>query len=443
MADTLGSLLRNGFRNIFRNRDPTFGKQIDNTSSYYNYSYRPDRLDLRPSNERTLAMAMFNRIALDIASIDIRHVILDENGRYQETIHSDLNECLELSANKDQTARAFKQDAILSMFDEGEIAIVAVDTEGTLESDYINPPKGEFEDEDCYRILSIRVGKVLQWMPDYVKVKVYNERSGSKEEVVVKKENVCLIENPLYQVINRPNSMIKRVVRKLALLDAIDEQSSAGKLDLIVQLPYVIKGDARRAQAEDRRKELEKQLAGSKYGIAYTDGTEKITQLNRPIENNLMGQIEYLTSMLYSQFGMTQGILDGTADENTMTNYYSRIIEPILTAIVDEMKRKFLTYTARQNGQSIMFFRDPFKLIPVSKMADIADRYTRNEILTSNEVRQITGLKPSADPNADVLRNKNINQNNAMFFPQQEGEQPIDEQAMEGQEGVEETGMEN
>lgn len=349
---------------------------------------------------------------MDAAAIDIKHVRLDEDGRYIETIDSSLNSCLSLEANIDQTGRAFIQDVVMSMLDEGAVAIVPVDT--------IGDPYME-----AYSIETMRTGKIVQWYPYHVRVSVYNEKTGQKEEITVSKRSVAIIENPLYSVMNEPNSTLQRLIRKLSLLDAVDEQSSAGKLDLIVQLPYIIKTEARRAQAEQRRSDIEKQLAGSKYGIAYTDGTERITQLNRPIENNLMKQIEYLTSMLFSQLGLTQGILDGSADEKTMLNYYNRTIEPIMSAIADEMKRKFLTRTARSQMQSIEFFRDPFKLTPVSDLAEISDKMTRNEIMTSNEVRQIIGMKPSDDPEADELRNKNLNKSNEQI-QNGYGDQPDD-----------------
>lgn len=382
--------------NAFSNRDPT--TEYHNIGS--SYSIRPDRARFTMGNERSIVTSVYNRIAMDVASIAIKHVRLDENERYIETIESGLNSCLSIEANVDQTGRAFVQDAVMSMMDEGCVALVPIDTS-------IDP-----KISGSYDIHSIRTAKILEWYPDRVKVKVYNEKKGEKEEIILPKKIVSIIENPLYAIVNEPNSTMKRLIRKLVLLDAVDEQTSSGKLDLIIQLPYVIKTEARRLQAENRRKEIEMQLTGSKYGIAYTDGTERITQLNRPVENNLMKQIEYLTSMLYSQLGITKEVMDGTADEKTMLNYYNRTIEPIISALVDEMKRKFLTKTARSQMQSIMFFRDPFKLVPVTQMADIADKYTRNEIMSSNEIRQIVGLKPSSDPKADELRNKNINNPN-------------------------------
>lgn len=360
------------------------------------YSYRPDRPRLSRGNERSIVTSVYNRIALDVAALKIQHIRLDENGRFVSVIQDGLNNCLTVEANIDQTARAFIQDVVISMFDEGSVAIVPVDTT-------TNP-----NITGSYDIQSMRVGQILDWYPMYVRVRVYNELTGKKEDIVVPKSTVAIIENPLYAVINEPNSTMQRLIRKLNLLDVIDEQSGSGKLDLIIQLPYVIKTEARRQQAENRRKDIEGQLSGSKYGIAYTDGTERITQLNRSVNNNLMSQIEYLTSMLYSQLGITQSILDGTADEKTMLNYNNRTIEPIISAIVDEMKRKFLTKTARSQLQSISFFRDPFKLVPVNDIAEIADKFTRNEIMTSNEIRQVVGMKPSDDPRADELRNKNL-----------------------------------
>lgn len=360
------------------------------------YSYRADRPRMSRGNERSIVTSVYNRIALDVAALNIQHVRLDENGRFLSVIDDGLNNCLTLEANVDQTARSFVQDVVISMFDEGSVAIVPVDT--TTDPNV----------SGSYDIQSLRVGQILDWYPQHIRARVYNEQTGRKEDVVVPKSAVAIIENPLYAVINEPNSTMQRLIRKLNLLDVIDEQSGSGKLDLIIQLPYVIKTEARRQQAENRRKDIENQLSGSKYGIAYTDGTEHITQLNRSVNNNLMSQIEYLTSMLYSQLGITQSILDGTADEKTMLNYNNRTIEPIISAIVDEMKRKFLTKTARSQHQSISFFRDPFKLVPVNDIAEIADKFTRNEIMTSNEIRQVVGMKPSEDPRADELRNKNL-----------------------------------
>ena len=393
METSLGSRFRNAW-NVFFNKDPTnYYKDVGTT-----YSYRPDRVRFSRGNERSIITSVYNRIALDCASIDIKHVQLDDNGRYLSTRDSGLNNCLTADANLDQTGRAFIQDVVASMFDEGCVAIVPVDTDR-------NP-----KDTNSYEILTMRTGKILEWYPSKVKVRVYDENTGKKENIILPKKTVGIIENPFYSVMNEPNSTLQRLIRKLNLLDAIDEQSGSGKLDLIIQLPYVIKTDARRQQAETRRKDIETQLSGSKYGIAYTDGTERITQLNRSVDNNLMSQIEYLTSMLYSQLGITQSVLDGTADEKTMLNYYNRTIEPIISAIVDEMKRKFLTKTAKSQNQSILFFRDPFKLVPVNDIAEIADKFTRNEIMTSNEMRQIIGMKPSDDPKADELRNSNISE---------------------------------
>ena len=361
-------------------------------------TYKPDRVHFSRGVEKSIVTSVYNRLALDVASIAIKHVRLDDNGRYIEEINSGLQNCLNVEANIDQTGRAFLQDVVMSMLDEGCVAIVPVDTT-------VNPAVS-----GSYEINTMRTGKILEWYPAHVRVRVYNDKKGIHEELTLPKSTIAIIENPLYAVINEPNSTMQRLIRKLNLLDVVDEQTSAGKLDLIIQLPYVIKSEARRKQAEERRKDIEMQLAGSKYGIAYTDGTERITQLNRPAENNLMKQVEYLTNMLYSQLGLTQSILEGSADEKTMLNYYNRTVEPIVSAIVDELKRKFLTKTARAQKQSIMFFRDPFKLVPVENIAEIADKFTRNEIMTSNEIRQIVGMKPSNDPGADELRNKNLNQ---------------------------------
>lgn len=378
--------------NAFVNKDPT--------DSYRDYtmgsSYRPDRVRLSRGNERSIVTSVYNRIALDVAAIGIKHCQLDENDRFASVRDSGLNTCLTLEANIDQTHRAFLQDVVMSMFGEGVVAIVPVDTTS-------NPNKtGSFD------ILTMRTGRIVAWFPTAVKVSVYNDRTGKREEIYMDKSSIGIIENPFYSIMNEPNSVLQRLIRKLVLLDAVDEQSGSGKLDLIIQLPYVIKSEARRQQANERRQEIERQLSGSKYGIAYTDGTEKITQLNRPVENNLLKQIEYLTSMLYSQLGITQSILDGTADEQTMLNYTTRTIEPIVAAIADELKRKFLTKTARSQGQTVLFFRDPFKLVPANNLAEIADKFTRNEIMTKNEFRQIVGMKPSDDPKADELLNSNI-----------------------------------
>ena len=363
-------------------------------------TYKPDRVHFSRGVERSIVTSVYNRLALDVSSIAIKHVRLDENGRFKEEVDSGLQNCLNVEANIDQTGRAFLQDVVMSMLDEGCVAIVPVDTT-------IDPAKS-----GSYEINTMRTGKILEWYPAHVRVRVYNDKRGIHEEIVLPKSTVAIIENPLYAVINEPNSTMQRLIRKLNLLDVVDEQTSSGKLDLIIQLPYVIKTDARRKQAEERRKDIEMQLSGSKYGIAYTDGTERITQLNRPAENNLMKQVEYLTGMLYSQLGLTQSIMDGSADDKTMLNYYNRTVEPILAAITDEIKRKFLTKTARAQKQTVMYFRDPFKLTPVVDLAEIADKFTRNEIMTSNEIRQIVGMKPATDPSADELRNKNLNQSN-------------------------------
>jgi hypothetical protein len=381
--------------NAFTNKDPTDDYKGHGPS----YSYRPDRPRLTRGNERSIVTSIYNRIAIDVSSIAINHVKVDDNGRFLSIVPSKLNECLTVEANIDQTGRSFIQDAVMSMLDEGCVAIVPVDTTG---DPYLS---------GAYDVLTMRTGKVIAWYPKDVKVRIYNERTGLHEDIDVPKKLTCIIENPLYSVINEHNSTMQRLVSKLNLLDSIDQQSGSGKLDLLIQLPYIIKTAARREQAEQRRKDIEDQLVGSKYGIAYTDGTEKVIQLNRPVENNLMGQIEFLTSMLYSQLGITQSILDGTADEKTMLNYYNRSIEPFIAALVDEMKRKFLTRTARTQKQTIMFLRDPFKLVPISQLADIADKFTRNEILSSNDVRGIVGFKPSSDPKAEELRNKNISGN--------------------------------
>lgn len=377
--------------NIFMNKDPTRGYDVGP-----NIYYRQDRPRLTRGNERTLINTVINRIAVDAASVSVKHVRLDEEGRYLEDINSDLNNCLTLEANIDQTARQFLQDVIVSMLDEGVVCIVPVDTDIDI------------KDISSFKIYTMRVGKIVEWFPEHVKVNLYNQKTGNKEDVIVSKKSVCIIENPFYSIMNEPNSTMQRLVRKLSLMDVIDEQHGAGKLDLIIQLPYVIKSEARRKQAELRRKDIENQLAGSQYGIAYTDGTEHITQLNRSVDNQLLNQVEYLTGLLYSQLGITTSILDGTADDKTMNNYYTRTIEPILSAITDEMNRKFLSKTARTQKQSIRFFRDPFKLLPVSEIPEIADKFTRNEILTSNEIRQIVGMKPASDPSADELRNKNL-----------------------------------
>lgn len=411
MELAFGSRLKHAF-NAFMNRDPT----LDYRNIGTGYSYRPDRPRLSRGNERSIVTSIYNRIAIDASSINVNHCRVDENGRFIGTIDSALNKCLKLEANLDQTGRAFMQDVVMSMLDEGCVAVVPVETS-------LDPKV-----TSSYDIFSMRTGKILEWYPSHVKVRVYNEKTGKQEDIMCSKSTVAIIENPLYAVINEPNSTMQRLVRKLNILDAVDEQSGAGKLDLIIQLPYVIKSEARRKQAEDRRREIEDQLAGSKYGIAYADGTERITQLNRSVDNNLMKQIEYLTTMVYSQLGITQSILDGTADEQTMLNYHSRTIEPIVSAIVDEMKRKFLTKTARSQNQTITFFRDPFKLVPVNNIADIADKFTRNEVLTSNEIRQIIGMKPSDDPKADELRNSNLNHPEETSSEEYPEEPPLDEE---------------
>lgn len=394
MEINIGSRVKRAW-NAFLNRDPPSDR---NYSYYGGYSYRPFYDRKGRAVDKTIITAILSRIAVDASSITIQHVKLDENGRYDETINSDLNACFNLSANIDQTGRAFIQDIVLSMLEEGVVAVVPVDTD-------LNPMT-----TDSYKIYSMRVGTIMEWFPKHVRVRLYNDRTGEKEEITLPKRMVAIVTNPFYAVMNEPNGTMQRLIRKLNLLDAVDEQSSSGKLDLIIQLPYVIKNDLRRQQAEERRKQIEDQLTGSKYGIAYTDGTERITQLNRSLDNNLLAQVEYLTNMAYSQLTITQEIMNGTADETAMTNYYSRTIEPIVSAIVDEFKRKFLTKTARSQNQSIVFFRDPFKLVPIGTVADMADKFTRNEIMSSNEFRQVIGLKPSKDPAADELRNKNLNQ---------------------------------
>lgn len=390
MEMSLGARLKHAW-NVFTANE-TVGARWDIGPSYF---YRPDRPIFSRGNERSIITSVYNRIALDVAAISIQHVRLDDEGRFTSVMNSTLNDCLSLEANLDQTGRAFIQDIVQSMLDEGCVAIVPVDTD-------IDP------DEGSYKIETMRTGKILEWYPQHVKVRVYNEQTGKKEDVLVSKRTVAIVENPFYAVMNEPNSTMQRLIRKLNILDAIDEQSGSGKLNLIIQLPYVIKTEARRQQAEKRRKDIEEQLSGSKYGVAYTDGTEHVVQLNRPVDNNIMSQIEYLTSMLYSQLGLTQTIMDGSADDKTMLNYLTRTVEPILSAIVDEMKRKFLTKTARSQKQSILFFRDPFNLVPVGEFAEIADKMTRNEVMTSNEIRQKIGMTPSKDPNADKLRNSNL-----------------------------------
>lgn len=381
--------------NAFLGRDPTY---FPAGISYGGTYDRPDKNKLSYGNEKSIVSSIYNQIAMDCAEIDIKHIKTDKDGRYVEDIDSGLNNCLTLSANIDQTGRQLRQDIVLSMCDEGCVAVVPVDTTD-------NP-----DTTNSYDILTLRVGRIVQWFPAHIKVELYNERIGKKEEIIVAKDDAAIIENPFYAVMNEPNSTLKRLIRKINLLDVVDEQSGAGKLDLIIQLPYTIKGETRRQQANERVKTIEAQLAGSKYGIAYADATEHITQLNRSVDNNLMNQVQYLTSMLYSQLGLTETIFNGTADEQTMLNYYNRTIEPILSAITDELRRKFLTKTARTQGQDIRFFRNPFKLVPTSQVPEIADKLTRNEVMSSNEVRDIIGLKPSSDPKADQLINANLNQ---------------------------------
>ena len=394
MKETIGSKFKRAW-NIFMNRDPTSYQ----AASYFgsSYGYRPDRIRMTRGHERSIVTAICNRIALDVSAISLVHARVDENGHFLEYIDDTLHQCLTVEANLDQTGRALRQDIVMSMLDEGCVAVVPV------EADF------DPDENSSYKIYSLRTGKILEWMPQHVRVRLYDERTGRFEEVVVAKKYTAIIENPLFAVMNEPNSTMQRLIRKLNILDAIDEQSGSGKLDLIIQLPYVIKSQARKEQAEQRRRDIEQQLSGSKYGIAYTDGTEHITQLNRGVENNLMSQIEYLTKMLYSQLGITESVMDGTANEETMLNYHNRTVEPILSAIADEMTRTFLTKTARTQKQAISFFRDPFKLAPVSQIAEIADKFTRNEIMTKNEFRSIIGMRPSDDPRADELRNSNIN----------------------------------
>ena len=416
MELNIGSRLKRAW-NAFTNRDPTGGYK----SVGPGYSLSPSRPRLSRGNEKSIVNAVLTRIAMDAAAIDIKHCRLDKNGRYLEDVDSPLNDCFNLSANIDQTGRAFKLDIYLSLLDEGCIALVPIDTTD-------NP-----DDTNSYDINSMRVCRILDWYPRHVRVLAYNDRTGEKEELVMPKSQVAIIENPAYSVMNEPNSTMQRLKKKLSLLDATDEQSASVKLDLIIQLPYAVKGELRRQQAEERRKDIEDQLMNGKYGIAWTDGTEKITQLNRSVENNLMKQIEYLTNLFYSQLGVTQSVMDGTADEKTMLNYNNRTIEPLVAAVVDEVKRKFLTKTARTKGQSISYFTDPFKLVPVDNIAEIADKFTRNEIMTSNEIRQIIGMKPSDDPKADQLINSNISQPN-------QGEELVvgdteNEERSEGQNG--------
>lgn len=398
MKETIGSKFKRAW-NIFMNRDPTSYQAASSFGS--SYGYRPDRIRMTRGHERSIVTAICNRIALDVSAISLVHARVDENGHFLEYIDDTLHQCLTVEANLDQTGRALRQDIVMSMLDEGCVAVVPV------EADF------DPDENSSYKIYSLRTGKILEWMPQHVRVRLYDERTGRFEEVVVAKKYTAIIENPLFAVMNEPNSTMQRLIRKLNILDAIDEQSGSGKLDLIIQLPYVIKSQARKEQAEQRRRDIEQQLSGSKYGIAYTDGTEHITQLNRGVENNLMSQIEYLTKMLYSQLGITESVMDGTANEETMLNYHNRTVEPILSAIADEMTRTFLTKTARTQKQAIAFFRDPFKLAPVSQIAEIADKFTRNEIMTKNEFRSIIGMRPSDDPRADELRNSNINHTEA------------------------------
>lgn len=418
MEETFGSRLKHAW-NAFTNKDPTPFHHDVGITSYY----RPDRPRAARRSDRSIATAVYNRIAIDVAAVDIMHVRLDENKRFLEEIDSGLNNCLTLEANCDQTGRGFIQDVVMSMLDEGVVAIVPVDTT-------TSPMMS-----GSYEINTMRVGKIVEWQARHVRVLLYNDRNGKKEEVLLPKSMVAIVENPLFATINEPNSTMQRLIRKLNLLDAVDEQSSSGKLDMIIQLPYTIKSEARRRQADERRQAIEDQLTGSRYGIAYADATERITQLNRPLENNLLKQIEYLTSMVYGQLGITQSVMDGTADEKTMLNYHNRTIEPILSAIADEMKRKFLTKTARSQRQSIEFFRDPFRLVPVNDIAEIADKFTRNEIMSKNEFRQVIGMKPSDDPKADMLINSNISQSDEELARLYEDESYYEEEE-EPQNGV-------
>lgn len=409
------SILKHSW-NIFAYEDGPKRRSPTTGPGYY---HNPNRTRFSRGNEKTIVTSVYNRIALDVASIDIRHVKMDEDNRFEDFIKSGLDNCLSVEANIDQTARNFVQDIVASMLDEGCVAVVPVDT--TLDINVTN----------SYDILTMRTGKITQWFPDRVTVLLYNESSGIKQEVTLPKSKVAIIENPLYAVINEPNSTMQRLIKKLSLMDSADEDLIAGNLDLIIQLPYAVKTESKKRLAEERRQELEAQLNGARYGVGYIDGTEHVTQLNRPVENNLMRQVEYLTNLLYSQLGLTQGILDGTADENTMNNYYNRTIEPILGAIVDEFNRKFLTKTARTQRQAIMYIRDPFKLLPVSQVSEIADKFTRNEIMTSNEFRQKIGMKPSKDPAADELRNKNLSQSKAALDAKVSDQQEINNQEEE------------
>ena len=408
-SNGFGTRLKHAW-NAFMNKDPT---KVIYREIGSGYSYKPDRVRFSRGAEKSIVTSVYNRIAMDVAAIDVRHVLLDENGRFLEEKDSALNNCFSLEANLDQTSRAFMQDVVMSMMDEGCVAIVPTDTTS-------DPDSGM---DGAFDINEMRTGRIVQWYPAYVKVEVYNEHTGQKQEIICSKRSVAIIENPLYAIMNEPNSTMQRLIRKLGLLDVVDERNSSGKLDLIIQLPYTVKSDARKQQAEERRKMIEDQLVGSKYGVAYIDTTEHITQLNRPLENNLMAQVQYLQETLYAQLGITKEILNGTADDKAMLNYNNRTVEPIIAAIVDEMKRKFLSKTARSQRQSIMYFRNPFRLIPVDQIAEMADKMTRNEIMTSNEFRQIVGLKPSDDPDADVLRNKNLNQSNADLQQQNPNQQ--------------------
>lgn len=410
MENSMSRRVKNAW-NAFMGRDPTTTYLGYGSSSYY----RPDRVHLSAVSGRTIITSIFNRIALDVASIDIKHCLLDENGRFTEEVKDGLDNCLTLEANIDQTAKAFIQDVVISMFDEGSIAIAPIDT------------IGDPTDTESYDIETMRVGQIVGWYPSHVRLNVYNDRTGRKQELIFAKSEVAIIENPLYAVINEPNSTLQRLLHKISLLDMIDDNNSSGKLDLILQLPYTVRSETKKREAEKRLQSLENQLVGSRYGIGYIDATEKVTQLNRSVENNLFHQVEYLTSMLYSQLGITQSVMDGTADEKTMLNYYSRTIVPILSAITVEIKRKFLSKNARTRGHSIEFFQDPFDLVPVSEISEIADKFTRNEIMTSNEIRQVIGMKPSDDPNADVLRNKNLS-------APQEGESTVVQQVTEKEE---------
>ena len=392
----IGARLKHAW-NAFTNQDEY--KRLRSWGGDYGAAYgtRPDRVRLHISNERSIISSIYTRIAVDVAATDIRHIRVDQDDRYAGDVPSGLNNCLTLEANIDQAATAFRQDIAMTLFDKGVAALVPIDTS-------LNPEQGAFD------ILTLRVGEIVAWYPKHVRVNVYNEAVGRREEITIEKRNVAIVENPLYSVMNEPNSTLQRLIRKLNLLDAVDEQSASGKLDIIIQLPYVIKSESRRQQAEQRRRDIEFQLKGSQYGIAYTDGTEKITQLNRPAENNLMTQIEFLTTMLYGQIGLTEEVMNGTADEKAMLNYHNRTVGPILTATVEAMRRAFLTKTARTRGQTIRYFRDPFRLVPLNDIAEIADKFTRNEILSSNEIRSIIGIKPSTDPKADELRNSNMPQ---------------------------------